>query len=114
LKNVDDIKELQDNIAIRVHYNKVGEDLVATEIVAKPKIEVPEEQLMATEDLAKLVGEGPEKGAYTLVDSRPGIKFEAGHIPTAISIPFPKMSKMTDRLPQDKNRLLIFYCEGFR
>ena len=87
---------------------------MATKIVAKPKIEVPEEQLMDVKELSKLVAQGPEKGVYMLVDSRPGIKFQSGHIPGAVSIPFPKMQKMKDKLPKDKNTQVIFYCEGFR
>ncbi|RLB30634.1 MAG: hypothetical protein DRH11_14540 [Deltaproteobacteria bacterium] len=114
VKNVPNVKALKAPIPIRVHYRKVGNDLVATKIVAKPKMKVPEKQLMKTEELARLVALGPKKGGYTLVDSRPGIKFAEGHIPTSISIPFPKMSKMKDRLPKDKNSLLIFYCGGMR
>jgi rhodanese-related sulfurtransferase len=92
----------------------VGTDLVAKDIVVKPKMDIPKDQLMSVKELEKLVAQGPEKGGYTLVDSRPGIKFKAGHIPTSISIPFPMMKKMKDKLPKDKNELLIFYCEGMR
>jgi len=114
IKNVPDIKSLREPMPLRVHYKRVGEDLVATDIVVKPKMEVPKEQLMSVKELEKLVALGPEKGGYTLVDSRPGIKYKAGHIPTSISIPFPKMKEMKDKLPKDKNQLLIFYCEGMR
>jgi hypothetical protein len=114
IKNVPGIKSLKEPMPLKVHYKRVGDDLVATDIVVKPKMEVPKEQLMSAEELEKLVALGPEKGGYTLVDSRPGIKFQEGHIPTSISIPFPKMKQMKDRLPKDKNRLLIFYCEGMR
>ena len=114
IKNVPSIKALKGTIPIRVHYKKVGADLVATEIVAKPEMKVPEDQLVSTPELEKLVALGPEKGKYTLVDSRPGNLFMTAHIPTAISIPFPKMKKMMAKLPKDKNRQVIFYCEGFR
>ena len=114
IKNVPSIKKLKGTIPIRVHYKKVGADLVATEIVAKPEMKVPKDQLMGTKELAKLVSMGPEKGNYTLVDSRPGNLYLTAHIPTAISIPFPKMKKLSAKLPKDKTRLLIFYCEGFR
>jgi hypothetical protein len=114
VENVPDIKALKEPIPILVHFKQVGPDRVATEIVAKPKMEVPEEQLISTEELAKLVALGPDKGSYTLVDSRPGIKYKAGHIPTSISIPFPKMKQLKDMLPGQKNKLLIFYCEGLR
>lgn len=113
VKNVPSIKKLKEPMTVRVHFKKVGKDLVATEIVVKPKMEVPKDQLIDVKELEKLVAQGPEKGGYTLVDTRPPIKFNAGHIPTSISIPFPKMKK-TDKLPKDKNSLVIFYCEGFR
>ncbi|MFH1243004.1 MAG: rhodanese-like domain-containing protein [Pseudomonadota bacterium] len=114
VKNVPDIKALKGTIPLRIHYKRVGSDLVATEIVAKPEMKVPEEQLISVKELEKLVAVGPEKGGYTLVDSRPGIKYKEGHIPTAVSIPFPKMNEMKEKLPSDKSRMLVFYCEGFR
>jgi len=114
VKNVPGIKALKGTIPIRVHYKKIGEDLVAAEIVAKPEMKVPKDQLMTTAELEKLVALGAEKGDYTLVDSRPGNLYMTAHIPTAISIPFPKMKKLSAKLPKDKNQLLIFYCQGFR
>ncbi len=48
------------------------------------------------------------------VDSRPKkTKFDKGHIPGAVSIPDSEFEQMTGQLPQDKNKLLIFYCEGY-
>ena len=114
VKNVPNVKALKGSIPIRVHYKKVGADLVATEIVAKPKMDVPKDQMISTKELSKLVALGPKKGGYTLVDSRPGNLFMTSHIPTAISIPFPKMKEMMAKLPKDKNQQVIFYCQGFR
>ena len=101
-------------MALRVHYDMVGSDRVAKEIVVKPKIEVPEDQIITAKELAKLVEMGPEKGGYTLVDSRPGPGYMKGYIPTAISIPFPKMKDMMDKLPKEKDSMVIFYCQGYR
>jgi len=112
--NADGMKSLKAPVPVRVHYSKVGNDLVATKIVAKPPIKVPDEQLISTGEVEKLVALGPEKGKFTLVDSRPDVKFNEGHIPGAVSIPFPKMAQLSDRLPKDKSDLVIFYCEGFR
>ena len=48
-----------------------------------------------------------------IVDARPKrAKYDKGHIPGAINIPDSQFDKMTDKLPQDKNALLIFYCGG--
>jgi rhodanese-related sulfurtransferase len=50
-----------------------------------------------------------------LVDSRPKRKkYDKGHIPTAISIPDMNFDKMTEQLPADKDKLLVFYCGGFK
>ena len=55
----------------------------------------------------------PQRQGAMIIDSRPyQPKYVNGHIPAAISIPDSQFDKMTDKLPQDKNTLLIFYCEG--
>ena len=55
----------------------------------------------------------PARQDVMIVDSRPAArKYDKGHIPTAISIPHSQFDKMTDKLPKDKNALLIFYCGG--
>ncbi|MBU1711718.1 MAG: rhodanese-like domain-containing protein, partial [Proteobacteria bacterium] len=49
-----------------------------------------------------------------LIDSRPKrAKFDKGHIPGALSISDSEFEQMTGQLPQDKSKLLIFYCEGY-
>ena len=114
VENVTNIKALKKPIPVQVSYKMKGEDMVATAIVAKPVIKVPEKQLIKVKELAALVAKGPKKGKYTLVDSRPGIRYNEGHIPTSIMMPFPKMPEMMAKLPKDKNALIIFYCQGFR
>ncbi len=48
-----------------------------------------------------------------IIDSRPTRpKFNNGYIPTAVSIPDSQFAKMTDKLPADRESLLIFYCQG--
>lgn len=55
----------------------------------------------------------PKPANVLIVDSRPKkAKFDKGYIPTAISLPDSQFAKMTDKLPKDKNTLLIFYCQG--
>jgi hypothetical protein len=114
ISNVPDMNSLKGGMAMRVHYATTGSDRVATQIVVKPKIKVPPEQLINVKELTELIEMGPEKGAYTLVDSRPKPGYLKGHIPTAISVPFPKMKEMLDKLPKEKDRLVIFYCQGYR
>lgn len=50
-----------------------------------------------------------------IIDARPKrAKYDKGHIPMAVSIPWSKFDKMTDKLPADKNALLIYYCGGLK
>ena len=99
-----------------IQFEMRGKDKVAT--VIKPKLaKLPEGVTeIKTEELAKLITDGPEKANYFLVDSRPGKRYDEGHIPTAKSIPVPELEKSASaHLPDDikrKNTLLIFYCGG--
>ncbi len=55
----------------------------------------------------------PKPKDVVIIDARPKKpKYDKGYIPTAICIPGSKFASMTDKLPKDKNTLLIFYCGG--
>jgi rhodanese-related sulfurtransferase len=61
---------------------------------------------------------------FVLIDARDEVWYRAGRIPGAISIPAedaplaavdvsrPKRLLFPERLPQDRGRLLVFYCGG--
>lgn len=50
-----------------------------------------------------------------IIDSRPQkTKFNKGHIPTAISLPFSQFEKLKGKLPRDLNTSLVFYCGGLK
>jgi hypothetical protein len=98
---------------VRVEYTEKDGKKFATLVSAKVPIKVKPEMLMSTADVEKLVAQGPEKGKYLLVDARPAPRFMEGAIPSAINIPFVAFDKMVDKLPKDKNALIIYYCAGF-
>ncbi len=55
----------------------------------------------------------PMPASVMLIDARPyKTKYIQGHIPGAVSIPFSEFDQKTNLLPEDKNALLIYYCEG--
>ena len=96
-----------------IAFKLVDGDKVAQAI--KPKLAKLPEGVgeMQPEELARLVAMGPETGKYFLVDSRPGKRYDAGHVPTAVSIPVPKLEeRKAALLPEDKDIQLIFYCGG--
>ena len=111
----DDTKGIEhatkDHAAI-IEFKKVGADKVAT--VIKPKLaKLPKGTVeMQPDELAALIAKG-DTASYFLVDARPGKKFDEGSIPTAVSIPVPKMKKEGAKLlPADKNMRLVFFCGG--
>jgi len=80
-----------------------------------PKLRITTKQVM--ELFAKEFGDAPlvketldANKTFQLIDARPAVKYEAGHVPGAISIPKPFIEKSLDKLAKDK--MLIFYCGG--
>ena len=50
-----------------------------------------------------------------IIDARPQkTKFDKGHIPTAINIPFTQFDTLKGKLPRDLNTPVIFYCGGLK
>ena len=57
----------------------------------------------------------PMPETVMMIDARPYKgKYIKGHIPGAVNIPFSEFDKKTNLLPEDKNALLIYYCEGLK
>ena len=56
----------------------------------------------------------PRRDDALLIDARDTEKrFAAGHIPGAINLPAKRFDELAPRLlPGDKNKLIIFYCDG--
>lgn len=95
----------------------------ATQQGQKAEEQTPQQVMMASDwkfhdivDVAfvQQYAKVPQPDGVTIIDSRPyKPKYVTGHIPTAISIPDAQFDKFVDKLPEDKNSLLIFYCEGY-
>ncbi len=96
-----------------IQFERVGNDRIARSI--KPRlVKLPAGTSdISNDEVAALVAQGPAKGNYYLVDSRPSARYEEGHVPTAVSIPVPRLEKTNDALlPKNKDTMLIFYCGG--
>ena len=83
-----------------------------TEIRFKGPVKIDPKNLIDYAGVARLVDEGPAKAPFTLIDSRPLVRFQEGAIPGAIHLPFIGFDKFADRLPKDKAQLVVFYCGG--
>lgn len=97
---------------LAVTYAEKNGQLFAQSISVKPAAKVRDEQIVKAEEMKRLVAMGPAKGSFTLIDSRPAPKFDEGHIPGAINIFDAQFDKNLDKLPKEKDKLLIFYCAG--
>jgi len=51
-----------------------------------------------------------QTGKAVLIDARPEVEYQAGHLPQAISIPLDELDRRLGELP--RNRMLIVYCRG--
>ena len=64
---------------------------------------------------AEYVSRAIEENKALILDARPKKpKFDKGHIPSAISLPFSKFDELNGKLPRDKDTPLIFYCGGLK
>lgn len=97
-------------IAIEIE-DRAGQ-LYAKSISVKPPAKVPEEKLIKVDELSKLIYDNSQKGRFLLIDSRPSPRYHEGHIPGAILIYDAEFDKNIEKLPKDKDILLIFYCGG--
>ncbi len=88
----------------------------AQELIVVPQAPVQQQTVEQDAALAISTAEvmallaGPDAAKYVVVDARPQVKFEAGHVPGALSLPKAVLEQNLDQLPRDKT--LIFYCGG--
>jgi rhodanese-related sulfurtransferase len=111
-KTPDFLKEAKKRHEVQVTVVEKDGVRYASEIRFKPPAKIDPANLIDYAGVAKLVAEGPAKTTYTLIDSRPLVRFQEGAIPTAIHLPFIGFDKFVDRLPKDKSQLVVFYCGG--
>ncbi len=114
--NTTGLEHAAEGEAAIIEFSGQGKERVAT--VIKPKLaELPPGVTeISTEELVKLVNQGPSEANFFLVDSRPAPRYHEGHIPNAVSIPVDDLKKIgAARFPGDaklNNTMLVFYCGG--
>ncbi len=65
---------------------------------------------ITTPEVVSLMNDQNKAASFVLIDARPEVKYEAGHVPGAINIPKIYLEQKINTLSKDK--LLIFYCGG--
>ena len=111
-KTVEFLREVKKGHEARIEVTEKDGVKTATAIDFKGPIKIAQDKLILYPEVEKLVAVGPDKGVFTLIDSRPLPRFQEGTIPGSINLPYPAFDKFLDRLPKDKDKLLVFYCQG--
>ncbi len=109
-KKVEWLRDARKGHEARVAFVERDGQKFATEIRFKGPVKVAKEDLVDYAFVRKLVDQG--SGNFVLIDSRPLPRFQQGTIPGAINVPYPSWDKVVNRLPADKNTLLVFFCQG--
>lgn len=116
-KNAASYKDLHGDELISIEYKPAGSENIAT-MISKIVAELPKgTSLIKTEEVLALIQQA-DSGSYVMFDARPAGRYHQAHIPTSLSLPFSEMDKLAKEgkvsplLPQDKNKLVVFYCGG--
>jgi len=67
--------------------------------------------IIYTEELKRMMD---EKRDFILIDTRSKEEYEEAHLPSAINIPEKDFEKLAPELLKEKEKLLIFYCNGVK
>lgn len=73
----------------------------------EPEMQARPDQYISSKKVQSMIG---GKDSFVLIDTRPAEQYAKNHLPAAISIPACEMTNASPMLPEDKDRLLVFYC----
>lgn len=66
-------------------------------------------KVIKTDDLKKLID---EKADLLLINTLSPIEFAESKIEGSVNIPYMHLKHDEAKLPEDKNKMLVFYCKG--
>jgi hypothetical protein len=109
------VRELRDEKAVRVKFEDEGAGVVyAEEVSHKPnyKFKDPDDVITIAE-VIELLKKDPKEGNYVIFDARGYDNYIEGHLPHAVLLPYYRLQAFKDRLPADKDTLIVAYCRGY-
>lgn len=112
LEGAEALNEIPAGKEVLISYVEEDGALLAESVYVKPPAKLDPSLIIKIDELAPLIEQGPEKGNFTIVDARPGKLYIEGYIPGAISIYDAQFDKNLDKLPKNKDNLIVFYCGG--
>ncbi len=108
-KNFNQIWDINNGERLKIKYTgEVHGVKMAYYIEADPIVELFDlSASISTEEVKSIVDSGT---VHAIVDTRTAEEYEAGHIPTAISMP----EFDPEKLPEDKDSIVVFHSQGMR
>ena len=114
LNKFESVKQLGNEEAVLVKFREKDGAAYAEEISYKPSLAfIPADKVIELDELSSLLKKDSKKANYMLLDVRGVADFNEGHLPKAVSLPFYRFNHFKDRLPKDKNTLIVTYCNGY-
>lgn len=115
LNKLATIRDLPDEKAVKVRIRAEGDGPVyAEEMSYKSNYGFKDPaDIITISEVVELLKKSPKDGNYVIFDSRGHDNFIEGHLPEAILLPNYQFQAFKDRLPSDKNTLIVSYCRGY-
>ena len=109
------VKDLADEKAVKIKFRAEGAGLVYAEEMSYKSnygFKKPEDVITISE-VVELLKKDPKNGNYVIFDSRGYDNYIEGHLPNAVLLPHYQFQAFKDRMPSDKNTLIVAYCRGY-
>jgi rhodanese-related sulfurtransferase len=85
--------------------------LLVTAVLSSARGAETDFKVITTDQLKAMID---EKKDFILIDARTREEYQEAHIANALSIPENKFEESASFLPADKNRQMVFYCNGVK
>ena len=107
----DDLSSIKTGSNLKIEYLKQDGVLLAVgiEVLVERPVVLASNEIDA-KTLADLLSDNTT--AVALIDARSASSFDKEHIPGALSMYTGEFDKNIDKLPANKNQLIVYYCDG--
>jgi hypothetical protein len=115
LKKMATVRDLADEKAVKVRFRAEGDGPVyAEEMSYKSNYGFKDPaDVITTSEVVELLKKSPKEGNYVIFDARGYDNYIEGHLPKAVLLPHYQFQAFKDRMPTDKNTLIVAYCRGY-
>lgn len=115
LKKMADVRDLADEKAVKIRFrSEAGGKVYAEEISYKGNYKFHDPaNIITINEVAELLKKSPQEGNYMIVDARGYDNYIEGHLPNAVLLPHYRFQAFKERMPKDKNTLIVAYCRGY-